>query len=183
MSTIQSSSNETTLTDKNVEGDKTPVEGKGNTSGVKGVNENPMGILTKADLEKELANFATKEDLANFATKADLANFATKKDLDVFMKKIDKTHPCGLKGVPYFGNWVSLLTIGFGVIMFGIVAITIIYSVHSSASKKLGSLESRFDVKAGALTKLINKMNEGSPDLPTLPTSLKESIIKRHKFN
>jgi len=67
--------------------------------------------------------------------------------------------------------------------MFGIVAITIIYSVHSSASKKLGSLESRFDVKAGALTKLINKMNEGSPDLPTLPTSLKESIIKRHKFN
>uniref|UniRef100_A0A914M2L8 Uncharacterized protein n=1 Tax=Meloidogyne incognita TaxID=6306 RepID=A0A914M2L8_MELIC len=177
----------TTFTDKNVAGDKTPVEGKGNTSGVKGVNENPMGMLTKADLEKELANFATKEDLANFATKADLANFATKKDLDVFMKKIDKAHPCGLKCVPSVENWVSFLTAGFAIIMFGVVAITIIYSLHFFMSDKLGSLESKIDDQLDALAKSIDKMKEkmkeGCADLPTMSTPLKESITKRRKFN
>nr|CAD2163678.1 unnamed protein product [Meloidogyne enterolobii] len=177
----------TTFTDKNVAGDKTPVEGKGNTSGVKGVNENPMGMLTKADLAKELANFATKEDLANFATKKDLANFATKKDLDVFMKKIEKTHPCGLKCIPTVENWVSFLTIGFAIIMFGVVALTIIYSLHFFTSDRLGSLESKIDDKIDALAKAIDKlkekMKEGCADLPTMSTPLKELITKRHKFN
>ncbi|CAK5047598.1 unnamed protein product [Meloidogyne enterolobii] len=175
MSTIQSSSNEesiplTTLTDENVEFDKTPVGGNVNISGVKGLDENPVGILTKADmanfatkadLAKELANFATKADLANFATKKDLANFATKKDLDVFMKKIEKTHPCGLKCIPTVENWVSFLTIGFAIIMFGVVALTIIYSLHFFTSDRLGSLESKIDDKIDALAKAIDKLKEG----------------------
>ncbi|CAK5047605.1 unnamed protein product [Meloidogyne enterolobii] len=67
--------------------------------------------------------------------------------------------------------------------MFGVVAIIIIYSVHFSASNRLGSLESRINDKADALTKLIDKLKEGCPDLPTLPASLEELITKRHKFN